>query len=97
MKRNEGPCLGTGGGTKLDEFSEKFQGGGGSFLIQKFMLQILGTLNFKLSTRLFEHEFDTKLPKRSMLPKTKISRSPRGSKWRPLNISPILVHVAPTW
>ena len=35
--------LGTDGGTKLDEFSEKFQGG--SFSIQKFILQILGTLN----------------------------------------------------
>ena len=34
--------LGTDGGTKSDEFSEKFQRrGGGSFSIQKFMLQIL--------------------------------------------------------
>ena len=32
---------GTDGGTKLDEFSEKFQGGGLSFSIQKFILQIL--------------------------------------------------------
>ena len=31
---------------KSDEFSENFQrGGGGSFSIQKFILQILGTLN----------------------------------------------------
>ena len=40
--------LGKDGGTKSDEFSEKFQRGGkgvGSFPIQKFMLQILGTLN----------------------------------------------------
>ena len=38
--------LGTGRATKSDEFSEKFQKGGGwSFSIQKFMLQILGTLN----------------------------------------------------
>ena len=36
--------LGKDGGTKSDEFSEKFQGGG-AFSIQKFMLQILGTLN----------------------------------------------------
>ena len=36
-------ALGTGGVSKTDEFSEKFQrgGGGGSFSIQKFMLQIL--------------------------------------------------------
>ena len=47
--------LGKDGGTKLDEFSEKFQRGGGSYSIQKFMLQILGTL-----TGLFEHEIDTK-------------------------------------
>ena len=34
--------LGTGDGTKMDEFSEHFQrGGGGSFSIQKFLLQIL--------------------------------------------------------
>ena len=34
--------LGTDAHTKTDEFSEKFQrGGGGSFSIQKFMLQIL--------------------------------------------------------
>ena len=34
--------LGTGAHTKTDEFSEKFQkGGGGPFSIQKFMLQIL--------------------------------------------------------
>ena len=35
--------LGKDSGTKSDEFSEKFQRGGGSFSIQKFMLQILGT------------------------------------------------------
>ena len=87
---------GTGHATKSVEFWGKLQGGGVSFSIQKFMLQILGTLNFKLSTGLFEHELDTKLPKRSMLTKTKISRPPRGSKWRPLNISPILVHLVPT-
>ena len=39
-------CLRTGQATKTDEFSENFQfgiqgGGGGSFSIQKFMLQIL--------------------------------------------------------
>ena len=35
--------FGTDDGTKTDEFSEKFQKGGGeSFSIQKFMLQILG-------------------------------------------------------
>ena len=33
------------GYTKSDKFSEKFQRGGGGFSIQKFMLQILGTLN----------------------------------------------------
>ena len=33
--------LGKGGATKSDEFSEKFQRGGGSFSIQKFILQIL--------------------------------------------------------
>ena len=41
---HSGQCLhlGTDGNTKTDEFSEKFQrGGGGSFSIQKFMLQIL--------------------------------------------------------
>ena len=37
--------LGKGGATKSDEFSEKVQGGGGSFSIQKFILQIFGTLN----------------------------------------------------
>ena len=37
--------LGKGGATKSDEFSEKCQRGVGSFSIQKFMLQILGTLN----------------------------------------------------
>ena len=33
--------LGTNGNTKTDVFSEKFQKGGGSFPIQKFILQIL--------------------------------------------------------
>ena len=33
--------LGKDGVSKTDEFSEKFQKGGGSFPIQKFMLQIL--------------------------------------------------------
>ena len=39
--------LGKGGADKLDEFLEKFQRAGGraAFSIQKFMLQILGTLN----------------------------------------------------
>ena len=33
--------LGTGGGTKTSEFSEKFQRGGGSFSIPKIILHIL--------------------------------------------------------
>ena len=33
--------LGKDGVSKTDEFSEKFQKGGGSFSIQKFILQIL--------------------------------------------------------
>ena len=33
--------LGTGDGTKMYEFSEKFQGGGGSFLVKKIILLIL--------------------------------------------------------
>ena len=37
--------LGKGQATKSDEFSESAKGGGGSFSIQKFLLQILGTLN----------------------------------------------------
>ena len=37
--------LGKGPATKFDEFSEKCHRGGGSFSIQKFMLQILGTFN----------------------------------------------------
>ena len=37
--------LGKGPATKSDEFLDKFQGGGGSFSIQKSMMQILGTLN----------------------------------------------------
>ena len=38
---------GKGPATKLDEFLEKVPKGGkrGLFLIQKFMLQVLGTLN----------------------------------------------------
>ena len=47
-------CLGKGGATKSDEFSEKFERGGGSFSIQKSILQILGTLN-----RVFDNEIDT--------------------------------------
>ena len=47
-------ALGKGQASKLDEFSEKCQRGE-SFSIQKFMLQILGTLN-----RVFEHEIDKK-------------------------------------
>ena len=35
------PVLGTGQGTKTDEFSENFQKGGGSFSIKKIMLQML--------------------------------------------------------
>ena len=37
--------VGKGPATKSDEFLEKCPRGGGSFSIQKFMLQILGTLN----------------------------------------------------
>ena len=37
--------LGKNPATKLDEFLEKCQKGGGAFSIQKFTLQILGTLN----------------------------------------------------
>ena len=37
--------LGTDGPTKKDDFLEKFQGGGGSFPIQKFMLQIFAIIN----------------------------------------------------
>ena len=40
---------------RSDEFSEKFRKGGGSFSIQKFILQ-----NLDLSTGLFQHENDTK-------------------------------------
>ena len=41
---------------KLDEYLEKFQReGGGSFSIQKFILQILGTLN-----SVFEPEIEIK-------------------------------------
>ena len=51
--------LGKGGATKSDEFSEKFQRVGGSFSIQKFILQTLGTLN-----RAFQHEIDKNKSKR---------------------------------
>ena len=37
--------LGKDPATKSDEFLEKFQRGGGSFSIQKSIMQILGTLN----------------------------------------------------
>ena len=37
--------LGKDPATKSDKFLEKCQRGGGSFSIQKFILQILGTLN----------------------------------------------------
>ena len=37
--------LGKGLATKSDDFLEKCQRGAGSFSIQKFILQILGTLN----------------------------------------------------
>ena len=37
--------LGKGGVSKTDEFLEKFQKGGGSFPIQKFMLQIFAIIN----------------------------------------------------
>ena len=37
--------LGKGGASKTDEFLEKFQTGGGSFPIQKFMLQIFAIIN----------------------------------------------------
>ena len=53
MAEYTGGLLGTGPATKLDEFSEKFQGGGAPFSILKFILQIL-------ETGLFEHEIDTK-------------------------------------
>ena len=39
------PNLGKDPATKSDEFLEKCQRGGGSFSIQKSILQILGTLN----------------------------------------------------
>ena len=50
---------GTVDASETDEFSEKFQRGGESFSIQKFMLQILD-----LQTRLFEHEFEENNSKR---------------------------------
>ena len=37
--------LGKGQATKLHEFSESAKRGGGSFSIQKFILQILGALD----------------------------------------------------
>ena len=37
--------LGKGPATKSDETLEQCQGGGGAFSIQKFIMQILGTLN----------------------------------------------------
>ena len=43
-------CLGKGHATKSDEFSEKFQGGGGSFSIQRFILQILDLYIIKIIT-----------------------------------------------
>ena len=48
--------------TKSDEFLEKCQrgGGGGAFSIQKFILQILGTLVYFTFTLVFEHEIDKK-------------------------------------
>ena len=49
------PSLGKGLATKSDEFLKSAKGVGGSFSIQKFILQILGTLN-----RAFEHEIDNK-------------------------------------
>ena len=44
--------------TKSDEFLEKYQGG--LFSIQKFILQILGTLVYFTFTLVFEHEIDKK-------------------------------------
>ena len=47
--------------TKSDEFLEKCQRGeGGAFSIQKFILQILGTLVYFTFTLVFEHEIDKK-------------------------------------
>ena len=45
--------------TKSDEFLEKCQRGG-AFSIQKFILQILGTLVYFTFTLVFEHEIDKK-------------------------------------
>ena len=45
--------------TKSDEFLEKCQRGG-AFSIQKFKLQILGTLVYFTFTLVFEHEIDKK-------------------------------------
>ena len=42
---NNKQTLGKGGVSKTDEFLEKFQKGGGSFPIQKFMLQIFAIIN----------------------------------------------------
>ena len=49
------PSLGKGLATKSDEFLKSAKGVGGSFSIQKFILQILG-----LETGLFVHEIDSK-------------------------------------
>ena len=47
--------LGKGGATQSDEFLEKFQRGeGGGVIFQKFIMQILGTLN-----RFFLYEIDS--------------------------------------
>ena len=44
MKRNEGLCLETGGGTKSDEFSEKFQRGDGVIFNPKILIADFGNL-----------------------------------------------------
>ena len=41
-------------------FWERAKGGGGAFSIQKFILQILGTLVYFTFTLVFEHEIDKK-------------------------------------
>ena len=53
--------IGAGRAAKTDEFSEKFQRGagrGGSFSIQKYLLQILGTLNRALWAWNWKEYFD---------------------------------------
>ena len=52
--------LGKDPATKSDKFLEKCQRGGGGFSIQKFILQILGTLVYFTFTLVFEHEIDKK-------------------------------------